>query len=155
MQEKKEAVSGTTDRELMMTRLYNAPVKLIWEVWTNPEHIKHWWGPNGFTNTIFSMDVKPNGLWDFIMHGPDGTDYENKNVFAEIIKHKKIVYDHITAPKHRTTITFTEEGNKTSITMHMIFETAELKDQVVKKYKADEGLKQNMNRLSEYLAKMS
>ena len=151
----KEAVSATANRELSMTRLFNAPRKLMWEVWTKPEHIKNWWGPNGFTNTIFTMDVKNGGVWDFIMHGPDGTDYKNKNVFAEVIKPEKIIYDHISDPIHRTTITFVEQGNKTLVTMTMVFETAELKEQVVKTFKADIGLTQNMNKLEEYLAKMS
>src|SRR6476659_2119193 len=56
------------DKELTITRVLNAPIELVWEVWTNPDHIKNWWGPNGFTNTIFEMDVKPGGNWEFIMH---------------------------------------------------------------------------------------
>ncbi|HEY4875059.1 MAG TPA: SRPBCC family protein [Puia sp.] len=155
MTNEKEAVSAITNLELTITRLFNAPRQLMWEVWTNPEHIKNWWGPNGFTNTIFTMDVKNGGIWDFIMHGPDGTDYKNENVFAEIMKPEKIVYDHVNYPKHHTTITFKEQGNKTLVTMTMIFETAELKEQSVKTFKADIGLKQNMDRLEEYLVKVS
>ena len=66
------------DKELTITRVLNAPIDLVWKVWTDPDHIKNWWGPNGFTNTIFEMDVKPGGNWEFIMHGPDGKDYKNK-----------------------------------------------------------------------------
>ena len=64
--------SSVSKRELIITRLIKAPVKLVWEAWTNPEHIKYWWGPNGFRDTIFKMNVKPGGVWEFIMHGPDG-----------------------------------------------------------------------------------
>jgi uncharacterized protein YndB with AHSA1/START domain len=155
MTNEKEAVSATANRGLTITRLINAPRKLMWEVWTNPEHIKNWWGPNGFTNTIFAMDVKNGGVWDFIMHGPDGTDYKNRNIFAEIVKPEKIVYDHVSDPKHRATITFEEQGNKTLLTMTMIFETAESKEECVKTYKADIGLIQNINKLEEYLSKVS
>jgi uncharacterized protein YndB with AHSA1/START domain len=88
----------TADREISISRLLHAPIELVWEVWTRPEHIKNWWGPNGFTNTITKMEVKLNGEWNLVMHGPDGTDYKNKSVFKEIIKHKKIVYKHISAP---------------------------------------------------------
>src|SRR5436190_19477576 len=69
--------NSTKNRELLLTRLLNAPIELVWEVWTNPEHIAQWWGPNGFTNTITKMDVQPGGEWDLVMHGPDGTDYKN------------------------------------------------------------------------------
>ena len=60
--------SNTADRELIFSRLLDVPIKLVWEVWTNPEHIKLWWGPDGFTNTIKKMDIKPNGEWHLIMH---------------------------------------------------------------------------------------
>lgn len=144
--------SGTADRELIVSRLLNAPIELVWEVFTKPEHIKHWWGPNGFTNTIDTMDVKPEGVWEFVMHGPDGTDYKNKSIYKEIIKPTKIVFDHISGPKFTTTITFEAQGEKTFINWHMLFETKEQFEQVVKVFKADEGLKQNIVRLENYLA---
>jgi uncharacterized protein YndB with AHSA1/START domain len=153
MKEKKEPVSATTDRELSITRLFNAAPETMWEVWTKPEHISQWWGPNGFTNTIHTMEVKVTGLWEFVMHGPDGVDYKNKNVFVEIVKPRKIVFDHVSEPWHRTTITFEKQGSKTLMTMHMLFETAAVKDQTVKTHKADVGLRQNMERLEEYLEK--
>lgn len=143
--------SNTADRELRLTRLLKAPVELVWEVFTNPEHIKHWWGPNGFTNTITKMDVEPEGEWDLVMHGPDGTDYKNKAVFKEIIKHKKIVYNHVSGPKFIATIEFEEKGDHTHISWHMLFESKEQFIQTVKTFKADEGLKQNIERLQQYL----
>jgi uncharacterized protein YndB with AHSA1/START domain len=143
--------NSTADRELRLTRLLNAPVELVWEVFTDPEHIKHWWGPNGFTNTITKMDVQPEGEWDLVMHGPDGTDYKNKSVFKEIVKHKKIVYEHVSVPKFLTTIKFEERGKQTQISWHMLFESREQFIQVVKTFKADEGLTQNIDRLEHYL----
>lgn len=139
------------DRELRLTRLLNAPVELVWEVFTDPEHIKHWWGPNGFTNTITKMEIEPGGEWDLVMHGPDGTDYKNKSVFKEIVKHKKIVYNHVSRPKFLTTIEFEERGKQTQINWHMLFESKEQFIQVVKTFKADEGLKQNIDKLELYL----
>jgi uncharacterized protein YndB with AHSA1/START domain len=143
--------NSTADRELRLTRLLNAPVELVWEVFTDPEHIKHWWGPNGFTNTITKMDVQPEGEWDLVMHGPDGTDYKNKSVFKEIVKHKKIVYEHVSVPKFLTTIKFEERGKQTQISWHMLFESREQFIQVVKTFNADEGLTQNIDRLEHYL----
>jgi uncharacterized protein YndB with AHSA1/START domain len=102
--------SSTHDRELIISRKLNAPVDLVWEVWTKPEHIANWWGPNGFTNTIHTISVIPGGEWDLVMHGPDGTDYKNKSVFKEIILYKKIVYEHISSPRFVATIDFEEQG---------------------------------------------
>lgn len=143
--------TNTSDRELIITRKLDAPVELVWEVWTNPEHIVNWWGPNGFTNTITKMDMVDGGEWDLVMHGPDGMDYKNKSIFKEIIPLKKIVYEHISGPKFVATIQFEEQGEQTMLKWHMLFETAEQFIQVVKTFKADEGLKQNIEKLNSYL----
>ena len=143
--------NSTKDRELLLTRVLNAPIELVWEVWTKPEHISKWWGPNGFTNTVSKMDMKPGGEWNLVMHGPDGTDYKNKSVFKEIVKHKKIVYEHVTGPKFLATIQFEAQDDKTFITWHMLFETREEFIQTVKTFKADEGLKQNIEKLNNYV----
>jgi len=145
--------SNTKDRELLLTRTLNAPIDLVWDAWTNPEHIAKWWGPNGFTNTITTMDLRPGGEWSLIMHGPDGTEYKNNSIFTEIIPNKRIVFEHL-SPKFIATIDFEQRGEQTYITWHMVFESAEQFLQVVKTFKADEGLKQNVEKLSAYLAKM-
>jgi len=146
--------NNTADRELIITRELNAPIELVWEVWTDPEHLAQWWGPEGFTNTISKMDMKPGGEWDLVMHGPDGTDYKNKSVFREIVKYRKIVYDHVSGPRFIATISFEERGNKTFLHWHMLFETKEQFIQTVKTFKADIGLKQNVQKLELYLANM-
>lgn len=143
--------SSTHDRELVISRTLNAPVELVWEVWTKPEHIANWWGPNGFTNTITKMDMTPGGEWNLVMHGPDGTDYKNKSIFKEVSPFKKIVYEHI-SPRFVATVNFEEQGKQTHINWHMLFETAEEFIRVVKTFKADEGLKQNIEKLVAYLA---
>jgi len=144
------ANNDTANRELIISRLLNAQRELVWKVFTEPEHIKNWWGPDGFTNTIFKMDVRPGGVWEFIMHGPDGTDYKNKSTFLEIIKPEKLSFEHI-APNFTATITFEKQDNKTLLTWRMLFETAEELTKVVKVFKADEGLKQNITKLEAYL----
>jgi len=147
--------SNTADRELIISRLLNAPVELVWEVWTDPGHVKNWWGPDGFTNTISKMEIKPGGEWDLVMHGPDGTDYKNKSIFREIVKHKKIVYEHVSGPKFIATVEFESRGNTTFIKWHMLFESREQFIQTVKTFKADEGLKQNIEKLSGYLQRFT
>ena len=146
--------NNTADRELRISRVLNAPIELVWEVWTDPEHLKQWWGPDGFTNTITKMEIRKDGKWSLVMHGPDGTDYKNESIFKEIIKHKKIVYDHVSGPRFLATIEFEAQGNKTRIDWHMLFETKEQFIMTVKTFKADEGLKQNVNRMEQYLVTM-
>jgi uncharacterized glyoxalase superfamily protein PhnB len=98
------------------------------------------------------MDVNPEGVWDFIMHGPDGTDYKNKHIYKEVIKPEKLVLEHITAPKFRMTVTFEEQGAKTLVSIHSVFESAEQLKEVIKIFKADEGMKQNIDRLEAYVS---
>ncbi|MGL2965945.1 SRPBCC domain-containing protein [Flavobacterium sp. XGLA_31] len=143
--------NNTADREIVISRLLNAPVELVWEVWTNPNHIKNWWGPDGFTNTITKMEVAPEGEWDLVMHGPDGTDYKNKSLFKEVIKHRKLVYEHVSGPKFTATILFERQGHQTHLHWQMVFPTREELIQVVKTFNAAEGLKQNVAKLDAYL----
>ena len=147
--------NDTRDRELVISKMLNAPVELVWETWTNSKHIAKWWGPDGFTNTIHKMEVKPGGEWDLVMHGPDGTDYKNKSIFKEIVPFKKIVYEHVTGPKFTATVEFESKGEQTHIKWQMLFETAEEFIQTVKTFKADQGLKQNVAKLDKYLSGLS
>lgn len=140
-----------TNNELSITRTLNAPIELVWKVWTEPEHIAKWWGPNGFTNTIYKMEVKPGGIWDFTMHGPDGTDFKNQNMYVEVVKHKKLIFDHISTPKFRFSVNFTPQGNKTLLEWKSTFESAEELKKVIEVFKADEGMKQNVDKLESYL----
>ena len=139
------------NRELSIQRVVNAPRELVWKVWTNPEHIKHWWGPSGFKNTISKMDVKPGGEWEFIMHGPDGTDYKNKHIYKEIVKPEKLVLEHVTGPKFLMTVTFEEQGTQTLVSIHSLFESAEQLAEVIKVFKADVGMVQNVDRMENYV----
>jgi uncharacterized protein YndB with AHSA1/START domain len=146
--------TDTADREITITRLLNAPRELVFEVWINPDHIRNWWGPNGFTNTIHKMDVRPGGEWELVMHGPDGVDYKNRSIFKEVVKPEQIVFEHFN-PNFITTVTFTAEGSKTRLRWNMLFESREKFEQVVKTFNADEGLKQNVNKLENYLIKQT
>ncbi len=142
---------NTSDREITVSRLLNAPIALVWEVWTNPDHIKNWWGPNGFTNTINKMEVVPNGLWNLVMHGPDGTDYDNESIFTEVIWQQKIVYHHLSGHDFLATILFEERGNQTYIHWQMLFESKEELVRIMNLYNISEGLTQNVDKLEVYL----
>jgi uncharacterized protein YndB with AHSA1/START domain len=157
MIEKKAGATSTADREISITRIFDAPPELVWKVWTEPNHIAQWWGPKGFTNTIHKMEVRPGGVWDFIMHGPDGVDYPNTVFYHEVKKPERLFYDHGKPGEQsyfQVTVTFDDVAGKTKLTMTMLFMTAEQRNMVAEKYGAVEGLKQNMDKLGEYLAKM-
>ena len=83
----------STGKELTITRVLNAPVELVWKVWTDPDHIKNWWGPNGFTNTIFEMDMRPGGNWEFIMHGPEEVDLVHSGLEETMITATREIMD--------------------------------------------------------------
>ena len=152
-------MNETTERELVISRLINAPRELVFKAWTDPKHLIHWWGPKGFTNTFQEIDIRPGGVWRFIMHGPDGIDYQNRIVFSEIVKPERISYSHDSGEENdpgqfQVTVTFDKEGNKTKLTMRSIFGSAAERDKVVKEYGALEGANQTLDRLEEQLAKM-
>ncbi|HTQ66125.1 MAG TPA: SRPBCC domain-containing protein [Puia sp.] len=143
--------NNTADRELIFSRLLDAPIKLVWKVWTSPEHIVLWWGPEGFTNSITKMDVRPGGEWNLTMHGPDGTDYITKCVFREIVKHKKIVYEQFAQFRYISTIQFESRGEKTYLHWQLLFESRQHLIDAAKIYGADKGLQQTGERLVNYL----
>lgn len=145
---------------LSIKRLLNAPRELVFEVWTNPDHIKHWWGPDGFSLTTNSMDIKVNGEWKFIMHGPDGTDYNNKVRYTELLKPEHICYFHVNDDEaenisFEVMVEFKEKDGKTELTMTMTFPDEEELDIVENEFKAIEGLEQTINRLQTYTQKIS
>lgn len=141
-------------REIRTTRVFDAPRELVWKAWTDPKHIAQWWGPNGFTTTTSEMNVEPGGVWQFVMHGPDGRDWDNRIVYREVVKPERLVYDHGPAPKFAVTVTLEEENGKTRLSMRSLFETRELRDGVVKAYGAVEGMHQTLSRLERHLPTM-
>lgn len=136
-------------------RLLQAPRELVWEVWTDPEHIKAWFGPIGFTVTNDSMSVKPGGEWNFTMHGM-GKDFPNRVKYKQVIKPSLISYHHSGEKEDKysfdVTITFEERGNNTLLTMKSTLQSAEILDELDKAVNAIEGGKQTLNRLEEYLS---
>lgn len=146
------------ERSLTISRTIDAPRELVWEAFTNPEHLVHWWGPDGFTNTFHEIDIRPGGVWRFMMHGPDGRDYPNRIVFLEIEQPSRLVYDHDgdgdaeTDHRFRSTVTLEEHGGATIVTLHSVFERQEDYD-LATKY-AIEGGEQTLGRLADYVAAM-
>ena len=141
---------------LIHTRILDAPRELVWEVWTNPEHIKEWWGPNGFSLTTKSMNVAPGEIWDFIMHGW-GQDFVNKIEYLEVKKPSLISYKHSGESEDYSflvSISFEEVEGKTLLTMKSTFKSKEIIEELNRRVNAIEGGKQTLNRLEKYLEEL-
>lgn len=140
--------------ELYLTRLYDAPVKQVWDAWTDPKKVAKWWGPRGFTLTTHSKDLRVGGTWNYTMHGPDGTDYPNITTYHEVEKYSRLVYDHganeTQPPLFRVTVIFSETKGKTKMEMTMALATEEAAKET-KKFIKKAGGDSTWDRLAEYL----
>jgi uncharacterized protein YndB with AHSA1/START domain len=146
-------------RSIITTRVFDAPRDLVFKAWTDPKHLAEWWGPNGFTTTTHAFDMRPGGVWRFVMHGPDGRDYQNRITFEEVVKPERLVYSHggaaDTEPvKFHVTVTFEDLNGKTRLTMRAVFPSVEERNNVAEKYGAVEGAQQTIARLADYVARM-
>ena len=154
----KNMAAKNKPNEINLQRIYDAPVKLVWEAWTDPQQVAQWWGPRGFTLTTQSKDLKAGGSWVYTMHGPDGVDYPNKTTYYEVDKYKKLVYDHGANDNQpalfRVTVLFSEIKGQTHMDMTMSLATAEAAKEIKKHIKAAGG-NSTWDRLAEYLDKKS
>jgi uncharacterized protein YndB with AHSA1/START domain len=146
--------NSTADREIVVNRVFDAPRELVFEAFTEPEHIEQWWAPKGAT--IHEMDVQPGGIWRYSQPARDGSLNPFKIKFIELDKPTRLVYDYgpdaANAPEPvRTTVTFEEEDGKTKVTLHLLFATAVERKQAVK-YGAIVGAMQALEELADYLA---
>ena len=145
-----EKSDDVSNRQIVVTRVFNAPRETVFSAWTNPVLLKQWWGPKGFTNTFHEFDLKPGGNWKFIMHGPDGGNYLNESMFIEIKEPEKIILNHISNPCFQLTACFEEvDENKTRLIFEQLFETIEVYNKV--KVFAVDANEENMDRLEAVL----
>lgn len=150
-------IARPNERDILSTRLLDAPRDLVWEAWTNPKHVLRWWGPRGFTNTNKEMTVKVGGVWRFTMHGM-GHDFPNKITYREVKKPERLVFSHGddtgAQDDFEVTVTFAEEGSKTRVTFAGRFSSVEERDRVIKEHHALEGNVQTLDRMEEHIARM-
>lgn len=151
--------SGAADRELSITRVFDAPRELVWKMFTDVNHLAQWWGPLGFTTTTYNIDVKPGGVWRFVMHGPDGRDYQNKITYVEVTEPSRLVYKHggegdkdVEPVNFTTTVTLDDAGGgKTRMSWRALFPSAAAKRFVIENYGADKGMVETVGRLEAHL----
>ncbi len=153
------AASDIADREIIISRLINAPQALVYEVWTDPAHIEKWWGPNGFTTKVHEMNVKKGGIWRSTMEG-FGMSFPNRVDYLEVVKPERLVYtlgsgEPGDKEAFHVTVTFSKQGDKTLLTMRSLFNTAAQRERVIKEFKAIEGGNQTLDRFEQQLAEIS
>lgn len=147
--------SNTTDREIIITRVFDAPRDLVFQAFTDPEHVDHWYGPRGFTTTTSAMDLKVGGAWHFVMRHSEYGEFKNRVVYHEIVRPERLRYTHDSGmdgdpAAFAVTVTFEETAGKTKVTMRSVFpSTAELER--VKGFGAVEGGNQTLERLADWL----
>lgn len=143
----------SANREVVITRVFDAPRSLVFKAWTDPEHRMRWWGPHGFTTSSCKMDLRAGGAWRICMRGPDGHEDRQQGVFREIVEPERLVFsyafeDEAGKPGHETvvTVTFADLGAKTQLTIHhAVFETVAVRDDHVR------GWNEALDHLAQYV----
>jgi uncharacterized protein YndB with AHSA1/START domain len=152
------AQSATADREIVISRVIDAPRELVFEAFTEVRHLSQWWGPEGFTTTTRFFEFRVGGVWDFVMRGPDGTDYQEFISWTEIVPPERIRLLHGESRDDpnvfESVLTFTPDGAATRIEMRTVFPTKAQRDEAVEKYHAVEGGQQTLSKLAAYVTQM-
>jgi len=148
----------TADREIVITRVFNAPRPIVFQAFTDPKHVDYWWGPRGFKTETADMDVKPGGAWNFVMRHDQYGVFKNRIVYREVKRPSRLEYTHDSGvdgdpSAFEVTVTFEEMSGKTKVTMHSVFRSAAELERV-KGFGAVEGGKQTLERLAEWLAEL-
>ncbi|MFB7719115.1 SRPBCC family protein [Nocardia sp. NPDC056100] len=148
----------TADREIVISRSISAPRELVFEAFTDIRHLSQWWGPEGFITTTRAFDFRVGGTWDFVMRGPDGTDYQEWISWTEITAPERITLRHgefqDDPNAFESILTFAPEGTSTRLEMRTIFPTKELRDEAAEKYHAVEGGRQTLAKLDAYITEI-
>jgi uncharacterized protein YndB with AHSA1/START domain len=153
MPARNNAAAEAAERELVITRVFDAPRSLVFETWTKPEHMMRWWGPKGYTLPFCTMDFRAGGVYRFCMRSPEGRDYWVRGVYREIVEPERIVWtggieeEGKPGPETLMTVTFAEHQGKTRLTVHQTFsfESDHTRG-------ADQGWTESLVRLAEYLS---
>ena len=150
--------SATADREIVISRVISAPRELVFEAFTEVRHLSRWWGPEGFSTTTRAFEFRVGGAWEFVMHGPDGTDYQEWITWREIVPPERIALLHGESRDDpnafESVLTFEPAGEGTRIVMRAVFPAKELRDEAVEKYHAIDGGQQTLSNLAAYVTEI-
>ncbi|WP_347238357.1 SRPBCC domain-containing protein [Dietzia sp. B19] len=149
----------TADREIAITRYIDAPRELVFRAFTEVKHLARWWGPEGFTTTTRSFEFREGGVWDFVMHGPDGTDYQEWITWREIVPPERIALLHGESAEDpeafESVLDFQPDGGGTRVEFRTVFPTRELRDRAAQEYHAVEGGEQTLANLAAHVAELA
>lgn len=148
------------ERELVLTRLIDAPRELVFRVWTEPKHMAQWWGPHGFTNPVCEMDVRPGGALYILMHHESGFEHPMPGTFVEVVPPERLVFDNYATDaegrillKGAIVVTFEDVGGKTKLTVHA--RAVGLVPELVQMIGGmEQGWTESLERLESYVAKV-
>ncbi len=152
-------LSLPSDREIMLTRAFDAPRRIVFEAWTKPEHVRHWWGLRRQRLSVCEIDLRPGGSWRYVLSDPDGSQFEFRGVYREIAPPERLVYTerfvepNIGSPECVTTVTFEERGEWTTMTSRAVYESKAARDGHLQSG-MEEGSKECLDRLAERLRAM-
>src|SRR4029453_5257037 len=153
------ARSATADREIVISHVIGAPREVVFEAVTAVRHLSRWWGPEGFTTTTRAFEFRVGGEWIFVMHGPDGTDYQEWISWTEIVPPERIALLHGEfrgdPNAFESVLTFAPDGAATRSERHTVFPTKQLRDEAVEKYHAIEGGQQTLDNLAAYVTEIA
>ena len=154
----KTTFTTPSDREVVATRVVDAPRRLVWEAWTNPEHVRNWLlGPDGWTMPVCEIDLRPGGAWRYRWRGPDGTEFGMSGVYKEVVKPERLVHTELwegQEPGSLNTLVLTEEGGRTTMTCTVLYPSKEARDAALASGMKD-GWAQSYDRLDEQLREMA
>jgi uncharacterized protein YndB with AHSA1/START domain len=132
--------------KFLHTCLIPAEPEAVFAAFANPDRLARWWGPDGFRNTFSVCEFHRGGQWRFIMHGPDGTDYPNESQFVEVVPEKRVVIEHVNAPRFVLTVELALEGAATRVQWTQVFEDAAVAQAV--RHIVEPANEQNLHRLA-------
>ena len=154
------AVTLPSDREICFTRFFERPHHVLFEAWTRPEHVRHWWGCDGSSLSVCEIDLRPGGAWRIVMRMPDGSDHPFRGVYCEIVPGERLVYTEcydvpqIGSPEWLTTVTFDEVEGGTRLTHTILHSSREARDGHLQAG-MEAGTIQTLRRLDEHAARMA
>jgi uncharacterized protein YndB with AHSA1/START domain len=139
------------DRQIVITRIFDAPRAAVFEAWTKAEHVTHWWDPNGLPLAVCEIDLRPNGAFRWVNRAPDGGEgHQFTGTYREIVPPERLVFGDPSRPEQVATLVFTEEGKKTKLTLTIECATKKDRDALLQ-MRVDAGTAQTLENLAAYL----
>ena len=150
-------VTLLSDRDLVMTRVFDAPRELVFSAWTEPQHVSNWFGPRGWTMPTCQIDRRPGGAWRFVLRGPDGAEMGMSGVYQEITPPERLVstesFDDYPGESLNTMV-LTEQDGRTTMTTTVRYESREVRDAVLASG-MEAGAGETLDRLAEHLVTLT